>query len=400
MGKKKLCFYTAQYPYGLEEQFIETEIKHLAERFEQVFIFPGNTDGAQRPVPENVKIVNIDKSKYSSLKGLCSIGNWVLYCIGDVLRHKNKKFIISNLLQIAYSSIKLNKYLAKNNLQNAIHYSYWFDEWSTQLSILKSKKEINKYVSRAHGFDLYEYRKKDGFIPFRKFQLLKVSKLFLISEDGKNYIEKCYAQFKNKYEVSYLGTENHYPFTFNNKSAQYLIISCSRMVDIKRVDLIVKSLALIKDFKIKWVHFGGGMIFEEIEHISRNLLPPNIDWELKGMVSNFDVLKFYEMNNVDLFINLSSSEGLPVSIMEAISYGIPILATNVGGTKEIVNERTGILISKDADIFNISLKIKELLTSSSKNNDFRNGVFNFWQNNFNANKNYSCFISKLLRIVL
>jgi len=45
-----------------------------------------------------------------------------------------------------------------------------------------------------------------------------------------------------------------------------------------------------------------------------------------------DVLNYYASNPVDVFINTSSSEGLPVSIMEAMSFGIPVIATNVGGT--------------------------------------------------------------------
>lgn len=55
------------------------------------------------------------------------------------------------------------------------------------------------------------------------------------------------------------------------------------------------------------------------------------------------------MNDFDLFVNMSLSEGIPVSIMEAISFGIPIIATNVGGNAEIVNDETGVLIPVNID---------------------------------------------------
>ena len=48
-----------------------------------------------------------------------------------------------------------------------------------------------------------------------------------------------------------------------------------------------------------------------------------------------------------MFINVSSTEGIPVSIMEAMSFGIPVIATAVGGTPEIVNNENGYLLSKD-----------------------------------------------------
>ena len=54
--------------------------------------------------------------------------------------------------------------------------------------------------------------------------------------------------------------------------------------------------------------------------------PDNIQVILKGWVPNKKVIEFYRTNPVNLFLNFSFQEGIPVSIMEAISFGIPILA--------------------------------------------------------------------------
>jgi glycosyltransferase involved in cell wall biosynthesis len=66
-----------------------------------------------------------------------------------------------------------------------------------------------------------------------------------------------------------------------------------------------------------------------------------------GQVAHEDVLKWFEENSADVFVNVSSSEGLPVSIMEAFSYGIPAIATAVGGMPEIVTEDCGVLLEPD-----------------------------------------------------
>lgn len=50
------------------------------------------------------------------------------------------------------------------------------------------------------------------------------------------------------------------------------------------------------------------------------------------------------LNNCNLYILPSYNEGLPISILEAMSYSMPIISTNVGGIPEIVNEENGILI--------------------------------------------------------
>jgi len=395
--KKTLCLYTAQFPYGLGEQFIEKEINYLAKAFEKVFIFPINIEGNLRSIPSNVEIIVFSFNLYTTNKGLWSIKKWFFKCLPDLLKEKKKKKAISYLLQVGYQANVLYTYLKKNNLlNNTVHYSYWFDNWSLILSIIKSKRQLHAYISRAHGFDLYEYRRKNNCIPYRKFQLQQISKLYLISKDGLEYMQTKYPEFKDKYELSYLGIENDHPFEpIKNSNPQYLVVSCSRMVDIKRVDLIVKSLALIKNIQIKWVHFGGGELFDKIKKIAVTAIPENIKWELKGMVSNTEVLQFFKKNQVDLFINLSSTEGLPVSIMEALSYGVPILATNVGGTKEIVNNTTGILLPPGFTIEEASSQIKRIL-NNSRNIEYRISIYNYWNIHFNAKLNYPAFCNKII----
>ena len=62
----------------------------------------------------------------------------------------------------------------------------------------------------------------------------------------------------------------------------------------------------------------------------------DIDLHLFGHLDNNEIFNMYKNNSYDYFITLSESEGLPVSIMEAISCGIPVIATAVGGITEIV----------------------------------------------------------------
>ena len=60
-----------------------------------------------------------------------------------------------------------------------------------------------------------------------------------------------------------------------------------------------------------------------------------------------------------MFINLSSSEGIPVSIMEAQSFGIPVIATNVGGSGEIVVSETGVLVDENRTEASVLLSLNK-----------------------------------------
>ena len=71
-----------------------------------------------------------------------------------------------------------------------------------------------------------------------------------------------------------------------------------------------------------------------------------------GNIDNKDLLNLYQTSKVDLLIQNSItrfglSEGIPVSIMEAMAHGIPVIATDCGGTKELVDGKSGILVNQN-----------------------------------------------------
>ena len=68
---KTLFLFTASYPFGNGETFIENEISFLNKRFEKILILPYNSNfSTQRAVPENVEIVDINSEnpEYGSIR--------------------------------------------------------------------------------------------------------------------------------------------------------------------------------------------------------------------------------------------------------------------------------------------------------------------------------------------
>ena len=169
------------------------------------------------------------------------------------------------------------------------------------------------------------------------------------------------------------------------------MVSCSGVIKLKRIHLIAKIL-MCSENQIKWVHFGDGPLLREVKEICKNL-PDNVTVELSGNVTNSEIKKYYATNFVDWFINVSQFEGIPVSMMEAISYGIPIIATDVGGVNEIVNEATGILIPKDFEPSEVARMIEKESFDSTKRND----VQTFWEEHYNAEKDHSSSRARSLR---
>ena len=148
--------------------------------------------------------------------------------------------------------------------------------------------------------------------------------------------------------------------------------------------------------KIEWVHFGGGEERQKVEEVIRNL-PGNLIVQLRGVTDNGEILEYYRTNHISFFISVSESEGIPFSIMEAISFGIPVVATDVGGVSEIASNDFSVLCEGHINAKALSMIIQTNINSFSKDSMIRDNARNFWNDHFNAANNYPDFYQKYLR---
>jgi len=401
---KTLFLFTAGYPYGTrDEPFLENEIEYLSESFNKVVIFPRHKPTNElRKTPENVfindSIANADltkKKRYFFFE--------FFFVLKIILKSaKSFKRIISFwknyklLLDIIAISIvhgkALQRELKNYDLENVVFYDYWFVNAIYSISYLKTKRKIQKFICRAHRYDIYEDNWPTINVSFFDHRIKVVDEVYFISKHGLEHIKnQTPERYIKKLKISYLGVKS--PATNiqqNTKKEVFTIVSCARVVDFKRVHLIpsvLKGLSL----KVKWVHFGDGPYFDELKQNIKKL-PENIEVELMGHVSNKEVKKFYKKNKVDVLLSLSLSEGLPVSMMETLSYGIPIVAVDAGGVKEIVQSPSGLLVKSEATYVEITSILQSFLLNTELSKE---GIIGFYEQNFNAEKNYKAFIKSI-----
>lgn len=394
---KSILIISSEYPFGNKEQFLHNEINLLKKDF-SITIAP--TKIAKKHLMRsdftNCHIIEIGKRhimfNFRSLLLTMLFFTNVIFIkeLLYILKYNNKirntihliKFTIKG--EYKYRLIQRNMKIYKK--KDVVVYSYWLYYQSFIASRIKAKYKL-PVVARAHGFDLYEYRNKGKYIPYRNFILSSINKLFIISTDGKKYLSSRYDKYIDKYFVNRLGTYDH-GFLNTHENNVTRLVSCSWLVPIKRVNLIVEALSLINNIKVEWVHFGSGPMTSQIEEMCKSL-PENIKYSLYGSVRNEEIIAFYKNNRVDWFINVSESEGIPVSIMEAISFGIPVIATNVGGVSEIVIAgQNGYLLKKDFDISDLATLIKnhQLMTSDDIHRLRENSRY-IWNKNYNIVNN-------------
>lgn len=395
-----LIIFTNNFPFGDGETFLETEVSYLSHSFDTVHFFPlfyGKSRLA-RVLPANItfsepfiKIDSLKKKGQLSLYGLFNLSPFFplfkeffqkkIYKNKNYINQWGAEFCISRIL------LKNRKKIFSKIDSKTVLYFYWGDK-STGIVPFIRKQILNPIVVRFHGSDLYE-DVNAGYIPFRKKLLENLSTAIFISAKGEQYLTNQYSDIYFNHKLFRLGV-NNFGTSLQSDDNVLRIVSCSNIVPIKRLNLIVDALNYL-DIKIEWTHLGSGFLLDDLKKRSKNL-NPNIKPVFYGQLTNKEVIQFYLNNRVDLFLNVSESEGVPVSIMEAISMGIPVIATDVGGTSEIVNDSFGKLIPKNFDVKLLAKEVKIFSEKSpAEKEKMKNNAKAFWFKNYNSEINYKQF---------
>ncbi|MBL4586779.1 MAG: glycosyltransferase [Flavobacteriales bacterium] len=415
---RHLVILCSNFPFGFGEPFLDVELNYLTSHFTQITICTTSEESEkskhQFEVPEHVNVVSV-KPTISWFEKAFSV--WRLLFDSEIREEirtiknayhspvswgKLKTMLVSKLRALKIKSA-LQKVVSTN--ENTFFYSYWADDAALALSYLKTENSSITAFCRLHGWDLYFERSFYHYLPFRKRIFNGLDAVFAISENGRNYLLSHFDTIIDKGRIyqSRLGIRTVDKFEEHGRSfRRFKLISCSNLIPIKRVELIVKALSHIKELEVDWVHFGDGTELEEIRKMSDNLLQnkENIDFHFPGRIPNWEVLQYYSNHMVDLFVTLSRYDGIPVSIMEAMSFGIPAVATNVGGVSEIViNGKTGFLLDQEVSPKDVAEVIEHVAAMKTEDYEsMRKEAKNVWGTFYSADINYPDFCKRILSL--
>lgn len=375
--KKLLILLTSVYPTSTGDMFVHEELKYLATEFNKILIFPvNNTAKLQSRVPidppAELHLTNPRGTVAARLRDL-------LYLIAAFLKpsdacryeakHRAKGLKQRLYLYFAEGRARqvlndtrpiIKKSLAEDDYAEIVVYSYWMSIPARAALLIEEElqqnepKKLIRSYSRGHGYDIYDEASASGFQPFRRALIDCMDALFPCSQYGVDYMKSRFlspGETSNIY-LSRLAVTD--PLVSRGKdwddllklrtgrAARLHLVSCSRVIPLKRLDLLVDALALLKDkgLDLEWTHFGGGPGLEELQARAQANLS-FMKCNIVGQVEHKSIMDFYCTEAADLFINVSASEGVPVAVMEALATGLPIAATDVGGTSEVVLEERG-----------------------------------------------------------
>ncbi|WLI90656.1 glycosyltransferase [Massilia sp. R2A-15] len=416
MKRKRMLVVTTSYPYGHNEGFVRAELEYLSRCFTHVELVPSfySPDSVPRPtaLPVNLGYANVRWGMQRSFILVRSLlGGLRRYAWrGDALRVARGAHRWENLKELVralYRACLFERFLVEQSGQGDkqidLVYFYWmFPEIMGAIRYRDLYQPSLKIVSRAHGGDLYEHQRSGGYAGLRQGVLAGIDAVYSISDHGRAYVGREHPGVARKCFTSRLGVDDPGFENAQPEEGSLSIVSCSFVIDVKRLHLIVDAIAYLLEeepsLDIRWTHIGDGELYDELRAYARSKLEGRAAVVFTGYLAQEDVMRLYREKQFDVIVNVSSSEGIPVSLMEASSVGIPMVATDVGGNGEIVNDSNGILIPADADVPTIAralARFRDRAASSA----YRTRARADWENKFNAARNYSQFGQSLADIV-
>ncbi|MEI6521886.1 MAG: glycosyltransferase [Bacteroidota bacterium] len=421
--KKKILFeLVANFPYSVGETYYEDEINVIENYLDSIFlvITDYNKRIKEKPSIElSSKVVicnpNTEINLFKKFISLPLYFNPIV--LNEFLDIKN--FLKQNISLISIKTL-LDSYLRAKRVYNAMDKiiskidfkkndvwlrSYWCTEYILALIWLKKKYPVMGVYSKMHAWDIYFERNKDSYLPFRKYIYDNCDKFFVISDQGINYLKNKFPEYNfSKFSVCRLGVPCGFYKKSNKQKNKLILFSLAFISFVKRLELIIEALALIEDYEITWVHIGDGRQkdLSEIKNFAENKLKKknNIDYRFEGKLSKTQVINYLSNTNLDVLINTSQTEGLPVSMMEASSFGYPIIGTNVGGVSEILhNNKNGFLMNKNPTAKEIANNIEKFAAMTEEDFEYyRKSSFNNWKKDFDAEINYTHQL-KLMNVI-
>lgn len=217
-------------------------------------------------------------------------------------------------------------------------------------------------ILHLHGSEMTEFYASGNTLAKRliQFQLEHVSEVFVLSESWRAFI-KGIAPRAN---VSIIPNYIEIPEINSNKISDIINVTFAGYVgDRKGAFDLIKAFETVRkvNSRIKLSIYGNG----EIEK-ARNLVQElglESCVKIKGWIASNELREV--LKKTDLFILPSYNEGLPMSVLEAMSFGLPVITTPVGGIPELITHRVNGLLVAPGDLEGIAGAVIEIFQDSN-----------------------------------
>lgn len=306
---------------------------------------------------------------------------------------KNKHNITMHEMNFARNPIKLKNFKALKQLKQ-IQKEKQFDLVYCQQPVggmvgrLIAKKFKIPCIYTAHGFHFFKGCGIVNKVVYKSVEkwLSKYTDI-LITINDEDYQNALKMKAKKVFKINGIGIDDN-----KIKEEEFDKIAFRKELGLNENDKVILTVSEInqnknyitmlqaikklveKDSSIKFVSCGTGVWEEKIKNYALEL---GIKDNVVFLGYRKDISKIMQISNI--FLHASFREGLTLSVMEAMSFGLPCVVSNVRGNRDLIINGKGGFVVEPTDAEGFANKINEILYNESLNQEF--SIFNKQESN-------------------
>ncbi len=204
------------------------------------------------------------------------------------------------------------------------------------LAFYLAKKRWIQYIHIEHGTGFLIHKNalialvaKLIDLTIGKYIIRHADRVITVSEAGKKWVSEAFG--RHDIEVIYRWFE--FPIVERTKNSIPKLGFVGRLTGLKNIGGLIEALSEIQDEIWNLAIVGDGEERQSLEYKVRNLWLASKIHFLGARSHEWIMREFYP--TVDIFVNPSLQEWLPTTVIEALGMGCQVIATDVGGTREI-----------------------------------------------------------------
>ena len=337
-----------------EPRFILDYAKAMSEYYDVTVMVPAFPGAKKREVLDGIKVIRYHYFPIHKFETLCYPG-------AIAARIKQKKI---RIILVPFLFISLFFALIKVKKQTDFVHAHWLIPQGIVQSMLKKP-----YIVTGHGGDVTSLNK--GFIKkLKKKCIEKAVAVTCVSKYLKSEIEKISPDTQVKVlsmgvDLSNFGRENRKENFFNQEDKK-VVLFVGRLAEKKGVRYLIEAMNDIENAKL--VIAGDGTLRQELEELAKTV---NADIEFIGSVTHNQLKTIYASADVFVMPSVTGKdgdiEGLGLVMLEAMSSGLPVVASRSGGITDVIIDGENGLLCEEKNSRELSLKISQLLNDSDLN---------------------------------
>lgn len=342
----RVCIITSTFPFGTGESFFEAELDELISSGIEVFLYPMRPRGRLR---DNALKPGVHVLKHGIGFSFFHFTSLIFELTASEISLKwasKNKIRFRQILRESMAGSQANqlrRYLSIHNI-NHVH-AYW-GAGATSLA-----KQTTKNLASDYSFTVHSWELNEGLNLNTKS--LSAKEVRFISRRGLEVFKQIVNfEIKNAVHIP-LGVktplENPYKLV---KDITPLKIACiANLVEIKGHRFLIEATRLLlnEGLPIELHLIGVGSKSTELGHlVAARQLNDYIFFD--GFIYHDELFRLYRENEFSLVVlpsvidSTGQEEGIPVALMEAMAYGIPVISTSTGAISELVSPSCGFLI--------------------------------------------------------